>query len=91
VKGLNLVLSAWVPYFDPYSASILKVDQWVRISRLPWEFWVEHTLTTLLKPIGEVIRIDHNTLLRKKGRFARVSPMKVCTKFVLFVVAMTIC
>ena len=72
VKGLNLVLSQWVPYFDPYTASIVKVDQWVRISRLPWEFWVEQTLTNILRPIGEVIRIDHNTLLRKKGRFARV-------------------
>jgi len=61
-----------VPYFDPYSTSIVKVDQWVRISCLPWEFWVEQTLTNLLKPSGEVIRIDHNTLLRKKGRFARV-------------------
>ena len=72
VKGLNLVLSAWVPFFYPYFASIVKVDQWVRISCLPWEFWVEQILTNLLKPIGEVIRIDHNTLLWKKGRFARV-------------------
>jgi len=72
VKGLNFVLSAWVPFFDPYSAIIDRIDQWVRISRLPWEFWVEPTLISLLKPIGEVIRIDQNTLLRKKGRFARV-------------------
>ena len=55
-----------MPYFDPYSTSIVKVDQWVRISCLPWEFWVEQTLTNLLKPSGEVIRIDHNTLFRKK-------------------------
>ena len=26
----------------------------------------------MLKPIGVVIRVDHNTLLCKKGRFARV-------------------
>jgi len=72
VKGLNLVLTAWVPFFDPYSAVISYIDQWVRISRLPWEFWEEVTLTSLLQPIGKVIRIDQNTLLRKKGRFARV-------------------
>ena len=72
VKGLNLVLSSWLPYFDPYSASVDRIDQWVRISRLPWEFWAESTLVHLLKPIGDVIRVDHNTLLRKKGRFARV-------------------
>lgn len=39
VKGLNLVLSAWKPFFDPYSATVAHVDQWVRIPRLPWEFW----------------------------------------------------
>ena len=72
VKGLNLVLSSWLPFFDPYSASITHIDQWVRISRLPWEFWDETTLTSLLQPIGSVIRLDPNTLLRKKGRFARV-------------------
>ena len=72
VKGLNFVLSSWVPFFDPYSATVDKIDQWVRISRLPWEFWTEPTLIQLLKTIGEVVRVDHNTLLRKKGRFGRV-------------------
>jgi len=68
VKGLNFILSALVP---SYSALIARIDQWVHISRLPWEFWVEY-LTNLLKPIGDVIRIDHNTLLRNNDRFARV-------------------
>ena len=72
VKGLNLVLNAWKPFFDPYSATIQHIDQWIRISRLPWEFWEEKTLISLLHSFGTVIRIDHNTLLRKKGRFARV-------------------
>ena len=72
VKGLNFVLCSWVPYFDPYSASVERIDKWARISRLPCEFWAEHTLIQLLKPIGDVVRVDHNTLLRKKSRFARV-------------------
>uniref|UniRef100_A0A7C9CJE7 Uncharacterized protein n=1 Tax=Opuntia streptacantha TaxID=393608 RepID=A0A7C9CJE7_OPUST len=44
----------------------------VRISRLLWEFCEEHILISLLKPIRIVIHVDHNTLLRKKGRFAWV-------------------
>jgi len=63
VKGLNLVLSLWVPFFDPHSASIGTIDQWVRISCLPWEFWDEPILMDLLKPIGVVIHVNHNTLL----------------------------
>lgn len=27
IKGLNFVLSAWKPYFNPYSATISRVDQ----------------------------------------------------------------
>lgn len=72
VKGLNLVLNAWKPYFDPYSASISRVDQWIRIPRLPWEFWEQETLTELLRNVGSMVRVDHTTLLRQKGKFARV-------------------
>jgi len=35
VNGLNLVLIPWVPFFDPFSVQITRVDQWIRIPRLP--------------------------------------------------------
>ena len=38
VNGLNFVLKPWVVFFDPYVFDIDRVDQWVRIPRLPWEF-----------------------------------------------------
>jgi len=72
VGSFNLVLTEWIPFFDPFSASISHIDQWVRIPRLPWEFWDLNTLTELLLPVGQVIRVDQNTLLRLKGKFARV-------------------
>ena len=72
VSGLNFVLVPWVPFFDPFNTQITRVDQWLRIPRLPWEFWDATYLTDLLKSIGPVVRIDQNTLLRLKGKFARV-------------------
>lgn len=72
VKGLNLVLTPWIPYFDPYFVAIGRIDQWVRIPRFPWEFWTLEALTNLLREVEEVVRVDHHTLLRQKGRFARV-------------------
>jgi len=72
VSGLNFVLIPWVPFFDPFTTQITRVDQWLRISHLPWEFWDATYLTDLLKGIGPVVRIDQNTLLRLKGKFARV-------------------
>jgi len=73
VRGLNFVLSPWEPYFDPYSGTIRRINQWMRISRFPWEFWTQEALTRLLRSTGDMVRVDHNTLVRKKGKFARVS------------------
>lgn len=72
VNGLNLVLSPWLRFFNPYSTCIDRVDQWVRVPRLPWEFWEHDTLVCLPKPVGKVIKVDQTTLLRLKGKFARV-------------------
>ena len=72
VGSFNFVLTEWIPFFDPFSASISHIDQWVRVPRLPWEFWDLNTLTELMLPVGKVIRVDQNTLLRLKGKFARI-------------------
>lgn len=72
VNGLNFVVTNWAPFFDPYHTAITKVDQWVRIPRLPWEFWDLDCLKELLRHVGKVVRVDQNTLLRLKGKFARV-------------------
>ena len=72
VGSFNFLLLSWVPFFDPFSVCIGRIDQWVRVLRLPWEFWDLDTLTNLLKPIGNVIKVYQNTLLRLKRKFARV-------------------
>lgn len=66
------MLSTWLPFFDPYSTCIDRIDQWVRVPRLLWEFWEHDTLVGLLKPVDNVIKMDQTTLLRLKGKFARV-------------------
>uniref|UniRef100_A0A7C9DBY3 DUF4283 domain-containing protein n=1 Tax=Opuntia streptacantha TaxID=393608 RepID=A0A7C9DBY3_OPUST len=35
VGSFNFVLTEWIPFFDPFSASISHIDQWVRVPRLP--------------------------------------------------------
>lgn len=68
----NFVSSSWVPFLDSFFVGIGRIDQWVRILRLAWEFWDFGTLSALLKPVGHVIKVDCNTLLRLKGKFARI-------------------
>lgn len=72
VNGLNLLLSSWLSFFNPYSTCIDWVDQWVRVPRLPWEFWDHDTLVNLLKLVGNVIKVDQTILLPLKGKFVRV-------------------
>ena len=72
VNGLNFVLQPWVVFFDPCVSNIVRVDQCLRIPRLPWEFRDVEILSDLLREVGPIIRVDQNTLLCLKGRFARV-------------------
>jgi len=71
VNGLNFVLKPWVVFFDPYSTFIDRVDQWIRIPRLPWEFWNKEALSELFTPVGVITRITQNILLRLKSKFPR--------------------
>lgn len=72
VNGLNFVVKKWTLFFDSYTTTITRIDQWVRVPRLPWEFWDQDSLHELLKPVGTIVRIDQNTLLRLKGKFVPV-------------------
>jgi len=58
--------------FDPFSATIQRIDQWIKITRLPLELWEEDTLKQLLQHVGNFIRVDDITLNRSKGKYARV-------------------
>jgi len=72
VSGLNLVLRRWEPFFDPFSATIQRIDQWIKITRLPLELWEEDILQKLLGNVGQFLKVDDITLNRSKGKFARV-------------------
>jgi len=72
VSGLNLVLRQWEPFFDPFSTTIQRIDQWIKITRLPLELWEEETLKQLLQNVGQFIKVDDITLNHSKGKFARV-------------------
>jgi len=64
------VLRRWEPYFDPFFATIQRINQSVKITRLPLELWEEETLKQLLQDIGQFIKVDDITLNRSKDKFA---------------------
>ena len=53
-----------------FFATIQRIDQSVKITRLPLELWEEETLKQLLQDIGQFIKVDDITLNRSKDKFA---------------------
>lgn len=66
------VIREWSPNFEPARASIDKVAAWVRFSGLPIEYYDPFFLSAVGDRIGKTIKVDKNTLLRERGKYARL-------------------
>lgn len=62
----------WTPNFSPASQKNTNAQVWVNLWDLGLEFWEPRTLFEIAHGIGVPVKIDHNTLERKFGLFARV-------------------
>lgn len=72
VQAQILNLQRWRRGFDPFKESIKSIIIWMRLPGLPVELWGEPILRKLLKPIGNVIKIDIDSQEVSKGRISRV-------------------
>lgn len=76
ISDHHLVLTNWAPNFDPLIAVIKQIPVWIMLPGLPMEYWVADHRRKIVKPTGNLIRMDEVTL--SKGRatnramFARV-------------------
>lgn len=67
-----LAVQPWKEDFEPEVEQINHIAAWVRISRLPMDYYDKGILYVLGSQIGRVLKVDTPTLKRSKGRFARV-------------------
>ncbi|KAL8488288.1 hypothetical protein ACS0TY_024530 [Phlomoides rotata] len=67
-----LRLQRWVQDFNPYKVSTSVAQVWIRISKLPLEYWNNNIIMALASAVGTVIKLDERTASRSMGRFARV-------------------
>ncbi|MCH85177.1 hypothetical protein A2U01_0006021 [Trifolium medium] len=67
-----LTVKEWCPNFHPQSDTISKVAVWVRISGLPIEYYDARVLTAIGNTIGRTIKVDKNTLMQERGKYARL-------------------
>ncbi|KAF7839253.1 uncharacterized protein G2W53_007735 [Senna tora] len=66
-----LIVRPWTSLFDP-NEKIQKLATWVHLPNLPIELYYDKFLFRLGHHIGKVIRIDVNTSLQSRGKYARM-------------------
>jgi hypothetical protein len=67
-----LTVREWCPNFNPSENHLKKVTVWVRFSGLPIEFYDAKVLTSIGNRIGRTVKVDKNTLLQERGKYARL-------------------
>ena len=65
-----LTIRPWVPNFIPSEANCSSVAVWIRLPKLPLEYYEESVLKDIGKAIGPVLRIDTQTASEARGRYA---------------------
>ncbi|XP_026399771.1 uncharacterized protein LOC113295656 [Papaver somniferum] len=72
VKQQQFRFIEWYPGFDANKPPSSRATVWVRFPGLPMELWVEKTLLSLGKSLGNPIVVDSRTLNHEYGHFASV-------------------
>jgi hypothetical protein len=67
-----LSVSKWSPEFNPATDKIEKMAVWVRFSGLPIEYYDKSILSIIGNRIGRTVKVDRNTLLQERGKYARL-------------------
>ena len=72
IGGHYLTIRAWEPNFKPSLASCDWVAVWVWLPELSFKYYEPCVLQEIGATIGPVLRINANTAVGVRGRFARI-------------------
>nr|POF23237.1 uncharacterized protein CFP56_27912 [Quercus suber] len=67
-----LAIRLWEPNFNPDEVNIASIAVWVRLLKLPIEYYDAKALNEIGQAIGTVLRIDTHTATESKGRYVRL-------------------
>ncbi|XP_038976863.1 uncharacterized protein LOC120107600 [Phoenix dactylifera] len=72
VAGQLLTMERWKPNFIPGSGGSGRVVVWLRLPRLPLDFWAKETLIQIAATAGRPLALDAATDQGRKRGFARI-------------------
>ena len=72
VGGHYLSIRRWEANFKPSLANLSAVAVWIRLPKLPIEYYEESVLWDIGRAIGPILRVDTHTALEVRGKFAQL-------------------
>lgn len=72
ILGHYVLVQRWKPNFKPSTAALGVSAIWIRLPELEIEYFREEVLMNIGKAIGKPLRIDANTSLALRAKFARI-------------------
>lgn len=68
-----LTVQPWTLDFSINNIMVNSVVAWVRFSGLPIQYYHKSILHAIVKVVGIVMKVDYNTKVFKRGKFARLA------------------
>nr|POE98982.1 uncharacterized protein CFP56_40197 [Quercus suber] len=81
-----LSVRPWEPNFRPDTADIGSVAVWVRLPKLPIEYYDLEALKEIGNAIGTVLRIDTHTASESRGQYARLCVQVNINKPLIYII-----
>ncbi|XP_050259267.1 uncharacterized protein LOC126704310 [Quercus robur] len=72
IGGQFLSIRPWEPFFKPEAANVSSIAVWVWLHALPLELYETEVLKHIGEAIGKVLRIDAQTAMEVRGKYARL-------------------
>ncbi|XP_052288754.1 uncharacterized protein LOC107176124 [Citrus sinensis] len=73
ILGHYLTVQQWTPDFDSKVMNFEYVNVWIRLPSLAIYLYHQKTLSKIGQLVGEVIKLNDNTELSTRGKFARIA------------------
>ena len=73
ILGHYLTVNRWSPSFKATNSTITTVSAWIRFPNLPIQYYREPVLRKIATAVGKPLKVDLNTQLATRGKFARVA------------------
>ncbi|KAL4386741.1 hypothetical protein GQ457_09G028410 [Hibiscus cannabinus] len=75
IYGSYLTVQPWSRDFTPTEKHPSQVVVWIRLLGLPYRYYCKALFRRIATVIGRVVKVDYNTKVAERGKFARLAVM----------------